>query len=187
MNGTSRKSLATQLDRFDTMLEGLSEAIPDVVADTVRVATQQAVREAVEAAVKEVLTNPQIREKLLPTIEQKPTTTTMWNRVRQMWQGVRSTLNSLRQSCTNNVQRVCESASNLRQRMLWLPKTLQVVKAVKGQVVMAVGVGLVVAVVALVAGPYVAAVLSGIGGFGSTLAVQGGLWLRRMMGGQATE
>jgi len=186
MNGTARKSLATQLDRFDTMLEGLSEAIPDAVADAVRVATQQAVREAVEAAVKEVLTNPQIREKLMPTTEQKPTTT-MWNRVKQMWQGVRSTLSSLHSACTDRVQRVCESASNLRQRILWLPKTLQVVKAVKGQVVTAVGVGLVVAVVALVAGPYVAAVLSGIGGFGSTLAVQGGLWLRRMVGGQTVE
>src|ERR1019366_2569168 len=55
---TVRKSLADQLDRFDAMLDGLSEAIPQVIADSVREAVAEAVRQAVEASIREVLSRP---------------------------------------------------------------------------------------------------------------------------------
>src|SRR3954471_10041480 len=57
---TARKSLADQLDRFDAMLDGLSEAIPEVVADSVKAVIAQAVGEAVHAAVAEVLARPEL-------------------------------------------------------------------------------------------------------------------------------
>jgi hypothetical protein len=55
-----RKSLNDQLDRFDSMLDGLGEAIPEVIADSVRRAVGEAVRLAVEASVREVLGSPEL-------------------------------------------------------------------------------------------------------------------------------
>jgi hypothetical protein len=55
-----RKSLNDQLDRFDAMLDGLGEAIPEVIADSVRRAVGEAVRLAVEASVREVLGSPEL-------------------------------------------------------------------------------------------------------------------------------
>ena len=55
-----RKSLNDQLDRFDAMLDGLSEAIPQVIAESVREAVAEAVRQAVEASIREVLSRPEL-------------------------------------------------------------------------------------------------------------------------------
>src|SRR6476619_824674 len=59
MNG-QRKTLATQLDRLDSILDGLAEALNEAVADAVRQSVAAAVGEAVQAAVKEVLTHPEL-------------------------------------------------------------------------------------------------------------------------------
>jgi hypothetical protein len=54
------------------------------------------------------------------------------------------------------------------------------VRHFKGQLLMALSIGVVVGALAWFAGPWLAAVASGIGGFATTLAIQGGLWLRRL-------
>src|SRR6478609_5509848 len=59
MNG-QRKTLATQLDRLDRILDGLAEALNEAVSDAVRQSVGTAVGEAVQAAVKEVLTHPEL-------------------------------------------------------------------------------------------------------------------------------
>jgi hypothetical protein len=64
MNGTTRKTLASQLDRLDGILDGLSEGLSDAVASAVREAVGLAVQEAVQAVLTEVLTNPALREQL---------------------------------------------------------------------------------------------------------------------------
>src|SRR5436189_3473412 len=51
-NGTSRKSLASEIDRLQATVGGLGDAV--------REATTQAVREAVSELVTEVLTNPDV-------------------------------------------------------------------------------------------------------------------------------
>src|SRR5262245_11044109 len=53
-----RKTLSSQIDRLDGILDGLAEALDGAVADAVRDAVGQAVREAVEATVREVLASP---------------------------------------------------------------------------------------------------------------------------------
>ena len=60
-----RKTLASQIDRLDSILDGLSENLNQAVADAVqgavglavRQAVGQAVKEAVQAVLAEVLTN----------------------------------------------------------------------------------------------------------------------------------
>ena len=64
MNGTTRKTLASQLDRLDSILDGLSEGLDQAVAQAVREAVGLAVREAVQAVLAELLTNPALREQL---------------------------------------------------------------------------------------------------------------------------
>src|SRR6516225_12383483 len=64
MNGTTRKTLASQLDRLDSILDGLSEGLDQAVAQAVREAVGVAVQEAVQAVLTELLTNPALREQL---------------------------------------------------------------------------------------------------------------------------
>src|SRR3954452_20403638 len=58
-NGRARKSLEHQLDRFDSILDGLANALNESVADAVKDAVGQAVREAVQAVGGEVVAHPQ--------------------------------------------------------------------------------------------------------------------------------
>src|SRR6516164_11815807 len=55
-NGTSRKSLAAEIDRLQETVAGLGQGLREAV----REATTQAVREAVGELVAEVVTNPDI-------------------------------------------------------------------------------------------------------------------------------
>jgi hypothetical protein len=55
-NGTTRKSLANEIDRLQATVAGLGQGL----RDSVRAATSQAVREAVGELVSEVLTNPDV-------------------------------------------------------------------------------------------------------------------------------
>ena len=59
-----RKSLAFQIDRLDTMLDGLAVGLIEAVAQAVRAAVALAVKEAVQAVLTEVLTNPAVLAKL---------------------------------------------------------------------------------------------------------------------------
>jgi hypothetical protein len=63
-NGQMRKTLASQLDRMDKMLDGLSEGLNEAVAAAVQAAVGQAVRAAVQQALAEVLANPELRQRL---------------------------------------------------------------------------------------------------------------------------
>src|SRR5262245_39325280 len=60
INGRQRKSLAEQIDRLDSILDGLAEALNGAVADAVKEAVGLAVQEAVRGVLAEVLTNPDL-------------------------------------------------------------------------------------------------------------------------------
>jgi hypothetical protein len=77
-NGRARKSLEHQLDRFDTILDGLANALNESVADAVKDAVGQAVREAVQAVVTELVANPQVARALAAAhgLTQPPTSPT---------------------------------------------------------------------------------------------------------------
>src|SRR5262249_17948232 len=61
MNGSVRKTLASQLDRLDSILDGLSDALHGAVASAVEGAVEravsQAVKETLQAVIAEALTN----------------------------------------------------------------------------------------------------------------------------------
>jgi hypothetical protein len=66
VNGQERKTLASQIDRLDTILDGLSEALSESVSTAVQEAVSLAVKEAVQTVLTEILTNPDLRDCLQP-------------------------------------------------------------------------------------------------------------------------
>jgi len=96
-NGQPRKTLASQLDRLDRILDGLDAAL----AGAVQEAVEQAVKQAVQAVLTEVLTNRQLQEQLqqaaqpaLPSEEPR---------------GKPSLLNRLWQAATEKVRRTVQT------------------------------------------------------------------------------
>src|SRR5262245_17700205 len=55
-----RKTLSSQIDRLDGILDGLDAALSGAVADAVQGAVGQVGKEAVEASIKEVLGSPEL-------------------------------------------------------------------------------------------------------------------------------
>jgi hypothetical protein len=67
VNGT-RKSLAEQIDRLDSILDGMADGLQGAVADAVRQAVTAAVQEAVRGVLAELLTNPDLLALLRGTV-----------------------------------------------------------------------------------------------------------------------
>lgn len=58
LNGRAKKTLAFQLDRLDTILDGLADALNGAVSDAVRETVGVAAKEAVRVALDEALSQP---------------------------------------------------------------------------------------------------------------------------------
>jgi hypothetical protein len=190
---TQRKTLSAQLDRLDSTLDGLAEALNGAVAAAVKEAVAGAVREAVQAVLSEVLANPdlvsRLRSQRAPAAAPAQPTTrspTLWQRLGQLWNGVRGCVNGLRRLCVSGLTAAGNWVGGLWSRTvrslasLW--QSCRALSPFKYHLLAAVGVGTAVAVGAWFAGPWLAALLSGLGGFAATVALQGWLWLRRTLG-----
>jgi hypothetical protein len=182
MNGQARKSLAEQIDRLDEMLDGLADGLNDAVAAAVKDAVGVAVQQAVQAVMREMLTSPELLTRLggaipiaAPAQEKAPKAKASWKR---HWLGVCKTLagrlNDGRLWCGRRLEGVRSQASGLLQQARMLVRF-------RNQVLVAAGVGLTVGAAAYMAGPWLSAAASGIGGFAASLAVQLGLSLRRLL------
>lgn len=183
-NGRRRPSLGEQINRLDSMLDGLSEALNEAVADAVKVGVNAAVKEAVQAVLTEVLTNPEIRARLIPAAPiakevSHPQPAGGW------WRRVHACIHAIRTECRDildsggvlvgyfrdAVQAQCVAAWE-HCGMLW---------PFKFQILFALTIGACVGGGVAYGEPWIAAVTSGIGGFVTTLTVQTGLWLRRLL------
>src|SRR5262249_304930 len=74
LNNGVRKTLASQLDRLDMILDGLAENLNEAVANSVKEIVNVAVQEAGRAALVEILTNAEVQKRL---IHERPATPTM--------------------------------------------------------------------------------------------------------------
>jgi hypothetical protein len=82
-----RKNLADQIDRLDSILDGLAENLNEAVATAVQQAVAAAVQEAVKQAVIEVVTNAELQQLLRPMPPQAEAQTT--NRPGGLWRAMR--------------------------------------------------------------------------------------------------
>jgi hypothetical protein len=168
------------------MLDGLSEGLSAAVADAVREGVGGAVKEAVQAVLKEVLANPQIRAQLAPPmatlatpLEAAPRPTFL-QRLRGWCQSVRNCVNALVSACWHSPELALHTVRSAWHEALALPRRAAYLWPFKYHLLIALGVGALAGVSGWYAEPWIAAALSGIGGFAMTLAVQAGLWVRRM-------
>jgi len=185
------------------MLDGLADGLNELVVTAVKQAVEVAVKEAVRSVLSEVLTNPDLMSKLqsavnVPAFHSDPTTSRVSLRQRLgrvcSWIGRR--VLSLCRACGEKVHEakhavgngcglVVEGCNTLMRKAggaaceAW--HRLQIVRNLKYQLLTALTVGALCGTGVFFAGPCVAAVASGIGGFGTSCAVQMGIWLRRML------
>jgi hypothetical protein len=173
-NSRLRKSLADEIDRLDAILDGLANALNESVAAAVKEAVGLAVKEAVQAVLTEVLANPAVLE-LLHGITAQPATPSFGQRVRSAWSFVMAKISAVGNAC----KALCVSTW---RTLIGLVQRLAVVRHYKTQLLLSVGVGFAAGSAAYLAGPWLAVAASGLGGFAATAAVQGWLWLRRVVG-----
>ena len=112
IDGQQRKTLASQLDRLDSILDGLDRAL----AGAVQEAVSMAVKEAVQAVLAEVLTNRQLQEQLQQAAQHGPPTEP---------HGMQSMVNRLWQATTEGVRRTVQKVKQLGRGVSmdwWLPE-----------------------------------------------------------------
>jgi hypothetical protein len=183
----ARKSLAEQIDRLDTMLDGLSENLTEAVADAVRAA----VVTAVQTVLTEVLTNTEVlarlRDALPPATPATPPVTGpgLGQRPFQAWSWLSKKLRLVLGACRGGLGWLCEGAARVNEgvqkaaQAVWL--RLRVLRHFQGQLVLSLGIGVAAGVTAYLAAPWLAALLSGLGGFTTAVVVQGAILLLRLV------
>src|SRR5262249_48251869 len=145
----ARKTLASQIDRLDTMLEGLSENLNEAVADAGRAAVVVAGREAGQAGVSEVPADPQglaqRRHALPPPPVATPVATPaagppLKERMAQVWSWLGAKARSVLVACQGGLNRlgaaaVCQCRRvQHAARATWL--RLRVLRYFRGQLLL---------------------------------------------------
>jgi hypothetical protein len=175
-NGQVRKTLASQLDRLDSILDALSDGLNEAVATAVEGAVERAVRQAVGQAVKEtmqsllteVLSNADLLSALRPVLPITPAESlpnppeprkSLWRRA---CEGVKVGLVAVGTACIGPLGGVATAA-----RSGW-----QLAKRFKGRLLAACGIGVAAGVVTYLAGPWLGVAAGWLSGFVVSLAVQ---------------
>jgi|SRR5579884_1569594 len=185
-NGASqRKTLASQLDRLDTILDVLGDGLNEAVADAVKAAVGGAVRDTTQAVLAELLTNPvvlaRLRDALAPLAPvavpgpqpvEPPPAPTLVAKVRAAARGVKA---------------ACGSAwGKVKGWCGWLggkaKEAGRLARPHTRPLLLAAGVGLVFGVAGFFCGPWCAAAAAWLAGFVTTLGVQAAIAFRRLLG-----
>jgi hypothetical protein len=116
-NGQVRKSLASQLDRLDSILDALSDGLNEAVAMVV----QESVTAAVHAATIEVLTNPALQQRLRQSIKADKPANPIARGVKHLWGWIRG-----------GVGYVCSKVGSLFRSMS--AKTVSAIRSCKGAI-----------------------------------------------------
>ena len=184
---TARKSLSDQLDRFDAMLDGLSEAIPQVIADSVREAVAEAVRQAVEASIREVLSRPELLraalEKHAPTAtlfvppatpEPPPMKEKVAGIASRLCEKVKQAASLVKEKVTEVCTSACQVGKQAAQIAVNAPTLIKAIAkaawALRKPCAIAVGVGVVCATVCYMGGQIFSSIANGASGAAITLS-----------------
>jgi hypothetical protein len=201
-NGRKRASLNEQINRLDSVLDGLSENLNDAVADAVKAAVGIAVKEAVQTVLKEVLTNPALLAKfpvLLATLADpvpasaptNPKSDSLGRRLADRCRSARAWVAGRPAACWQSLQKLISAAGQRWRRIIAEVKVAwnfaRLLGPFKYQILASLTIGTLMAVLVYHAGPWMAALNSGIGGFVTSLALQAGLWLRQLIQGETQE
>jgi hypothetical protein len=196
-----RKTLASQIDRLDSILDGLAENLNEAVADSVKGAVTVAVQEAVHAALVEILSNAQVRRRLSV---QPPVRVRLAEKARSCWNWLAGTAKAVwskvvatATAAGDKVQAkarslITEATAKVRQapqrvvrcaRTGWMLMTTlaALARRFRTQLLVALAVGVLVGVVCSVAGRQVASVVCGLAAFAGSLAAEVVSRLRKLL------
>jgi hypothetical protein len=177
LNGrVARKSLAEQIDRLDGILDGLAEALNGAVADAVKDAVghavHEAVREAVAATLQAVLTDPGLKTVLATSAAIENNNA---SQAQAPVQGFAGRLGTAMKSASTRF------ATTARSWLSGLARVVEVVRRVRKPLSLAVAVGAVIGLGCFLAGPAVAAGISGLAGFAASLTASALNAIRRTL------
>ena len=175
MNGrVARKSLAEQIDRLDHILDGLSEALNGAVADAVKDAVgravHEAVREAVAATLQAVMADPTLKTALAARVEVASAEVppapgrSFAVRMRAATKRVSARFAGAARGWSGGLMRAANVGRRLRKPLG-----------------LAAAVGVAIGIACFLAGPAVAAAVSGLAGFAASLTASASSALRRAL------
>ena len=178
-NGQERKTLASQIDRLHSILDGLSDNLNEAVATAVQGAVElavrqsvgQAVKEAVQAVLVEVLTNADLLATVRAVFPAAPVNNPTdpperpKGLFRRAWDKVKAGLAVAGTACAA----VAGQAAGVKAvaRAGW-----QLARKFKGRVLAACGVALAAGAATLLAAPWLGVAAASVVGFCGTLAVK---------------
>jgi hypothetical protein len=195
-----RKTLASQLDRLDEILDGLAENLNDAVAQAVK----DAVGLAIQGVLNEVLTKPELLAKLRPEPaapampDPSPIKGPGWlSRLAGVAKGAcGKIINLARQACGKVAQLACRAwqsvSAGLTKVSTWVKVLARgfwallrgaagVAWQARQPLLIAVGVGSALGLACYVAGPVVSSAVSGFAGFVASLVGSAVNSLRRAL------
>jgi hypothetical protein len=167
-----RKQLSDQLDRFDQILDGLAEGLQGAITDAAREGTRQAVL----GAIRDVLADPTLRAVLLKFAEPVADRPSVWARVKSTLARLKTGVGRVTAPV---VRPAVDQVRGVTRAVGQVGRVLGITWQWRKALAIGAGIGLVAALVSYVSAPGVAAVLSGVGGAVTALAVQVGVWVRR--------
>jgi hypothetical protein len=180
MNGRPhRKQLSEQLDRLDTIIDALAEALPSAVAD----ACKEGARVAVKDAIVEILANPELRSLIVPArpepiltgptlVPESPTAPRKPN----VWARLKTKIAAMRDSVSRKVIEVKDAVvgriNAVRDTVVAIGMAAGENLPVRRILLTALGVGLAIGCVCLLIPQEVAAGISGLSAASATITVQ---------------
>jgi hypothetical protein len=188
--GRQRRSLNDSIGHLDQMIDGLAEAIPGTIKDTLQETVGAAITEGVRAALLEIVSNPDVLAFLrssLPTVPPLavpvvPHGSLLRTLLTKVCSGVGTVARWSKNGVVAVATAVADCTSTVLHKLATLRQRLHSLRHARRPLLLALAVGGLAVVVTLVAPTWVAAIVSGLGGAGVTLAVQAGLWLRQHLG-----
>ncbi len=178
-----RKQLSDQLDRMDTLIDGLADALPEAVAEACREGARQAVKEAIV----ELLTNPDLRAQLTHIAPQAPVSVEPIAAQPTRWQRLKAKLLAFKSRVQQQVSTTKNHAKTRCQRYtygltsFWV--FLRQIPMLKRIAIVSGAIGGIVAIGSYLCPHYLSALIGGVGMACTAIAVQLGIWFRRMAHG----
>ena len=169
-----RKTLADRLDRLDAIIDALAAGLNETVADVVRQAVTAAVQQTLEGLAQAALSNPDLLRRLTEQLAPPAAAPQAAHEAGPSHPGPARRALSRAGPWLKGCKVWARWGWQSARRRLGLAWHL------RGQFLAALGAGLGTGLLALAAGPAVAAVLSGVGGVAAALLVMGGIAVRRM-------
>ena len=181
INGRPRKQLSDQLDRLDSIIDGLCDGLPEAIAAAAREGTRAAVKDAII----EVMTNPELRAVIqnlapapaatpfVPPVSAEAAQPGLWSRIKAKVAAAKST--------------IVERYRAAKEAVTTTTRTLSTLMPLRRILLVALGVGVVITVLGILAPAGVAAVLAGIGGVITAALAQVASWFRRSLRGSMAD